>query len=151
MHSTLRASAPPGRYKVALSRDEDKPVDTRDTLEVDGPMVVKGKYRDFSGVRVAGGITTALGPLMGLWLAARSEKRCEPDEYSEYDLCTDAHPYVGHGLLLFAGSLATGIVLVTRRDKATLTVNPGVAQRRQPNQKAGMNEALEGLTVSGKF
>ena len=142
---------PPGRYQVAFAKDEGRPIDARRTVRIDGPTTVKGKYRDFAATRFLGGVITLGAPVLGVSVMAYSEKRCGPDPYDDADICTEEHPYVGPGLLLFAGSLAAGIVLLTRRDKTALTISPGVARSAHSKERAAISADVTGLTVSGTF
>jgi len=136
---------------VALAKDDRKPIDAGRTVKVDGPTTIQGKYRDFAATRFLGGVITLGAPVLGLSVMMYSEKNCGPDEYSDSDVCTEEHPYVGPGLLLFAGSLAGGIVLLTRRDKTVLTISSGVVGSAQPKEKAATVDELTGLTISGTF
>lgn len=141
-----------GAYQVALSKGDGELVFVRESIEVNRAMVVEARYQDFSLVRVAGYIVAFGGPAAGVGLIAHTVKRCEYDSAAGRELCEDAHPYVLHGLALGILSISLGTVMAGYSDRASLTINPGVAQAAARANGVGREgPALGGLTVSGTF
>jgi len=144
---------PMGHYQVALGTDDDQPV-AGEVLEIDGPTSFEGEYRDRMWLRIAGIATTVVGPVAGVAMMGVSERSCKYEgegyDYSDRE-CSTSYPLLAPGFLVFAGSIASGIVMMTRRDKAEFSVSPGVAQASQSAEPAALSDGLKGLTVSGSF
>jgi hypothetical protein len=136
------ARLPPGAHALALSHDDGSPRDA-DTVVAGGYTTMTGAYES-RGLLRAGGLALGLTSLLlGAYLLATS---VQPIACPHNVNCADAGPDPAHILpafgLLVAG-VPIGIVLLTKRDRATISVAPGASTTAQPT--------WQGLSVRATF
>lgn len=142
-----------GYYELALSKDGESPVPVAESVNVDGPTTIEGKYHDRTGIRAAGWVIAFGGSLLGTWYSLKPEEQCDDFDSSgdSEPYCYDTYPHVIPGMLVIGGSVLAGILMIRVKDKTEVSLTPGVAGL-SPRQLVGLEmDQLRGLTVEGRF
>ncbi len=112
----------PGEYEMALSQlDSSRAMEARDRVRITGSENLEATYKSRAGTRAAGAVILILGTLGGVTLIATAESDCSGGS------CGADTSQVAIGGLLAAGSLAAGIVMLTRNDVTEIDVVPATA------------------------
>jgi hypothetical protein len=121
-------SLAPGRYRFALARALQRPVNVPGTFHLEGPDVLEARYDSALGKRVAGGIVLGAGIPAGLAMFVGGLKTYAAlDEICDLEgNCHDekldggARASIAIGAVIMVASAAVGGWLATRKDQAHL-------------------------------
>lgn len=141
------AQLPVGSYTLGLSRG-DRGVVEADPVTIRGPSTLEATYRSRQGTRTGGWFVVLGGGVIGALLIATSSTSRSA---CVSGFCTEVSEIDTTKLLLgfttIAAATAIGVVMITRRDIATISVSPGIAGVAREGRVAG----LEGLTLRATF
>jgi hypothetical protein len=122
------AALPEGTFEMALSRPGEGPRRVSDPVAVPGAGTLEGEMVSRSALRAFGWVLIVASPIAGYFIFASAfEEKCETSDFSGGQICTTevSTGPLYLGLAVFAGGLATGIVLATRKDVAEIRFVPG--------------------------
>lgn len=104
-------SLPAGKYKLALSKSGNLPIETDEAVEVTQPSVLVGKVESKKHIRTAGWIILGAGNALGLGLMGAAA-----DDLDEGLLLA--------GTTIALSSTVLALILILVKDDATIDVNP---------------------------
>jgi hypothetical protein len=118
------ASLPAGTYHLALSRRGGRPVEAG-PVRVEGPTELYGDYRRRSGIRAGGWVLMIAGAVGGsvMIAAGASGLSCVREPGCDIDGGSQA-AVLSAGIVLVVASLVTGMIMATRKARATVGVVP---------------------------
>jgi hypothetical protein len=107
----------PGEYEMALSElDSNEPMEASDRVRIEGGENIEATYESRASIRAAGVTILLLGSLAGGAIIATAEKERQ-----------SSSAQVTIGALIVGGSLAGGIVMLTRSDIVEIDIVPSSA------------------------
>ena len=132
-----------GEYRLGLSVDAGSPVPAG-KLTLANSATITASYQSRQLDRVAGFALTATSAILGPYLLATSFRKSVPcpAESKCADTTIDEARFVSAFGLIVVG-LPVGIILLARRDRATVSLGPGVG--------GGLRPVWEGMSVKATF
>ncbi len=121
----------PGTYDLALSHGGGRPVLANRVVIGDDSATLYGTYTSRSGLRLGGVIGGTVGLAVGLGLTVAAT--AAPNMTCETCSSNTNLPELAVGAALASASLFVGVILVTRRDVATLRISPGMESLDAPS------------------
>ena len=138
----------PDAYRLALAKGGRPPVPVSEPVVVSGPSTLRAHYTDRSGMRIAGGLTAFAGAIGGAVMIVAARRREEVCNTTGpcFSRVTLNGPLMGGALIVLIVAMTTGLVLMSQRDEATITVEPltlgsGVPSREAPSARLGATQA----------
>lgn len=143
------AKLPRGHYAFALGRGDEEPRPAA-RLNLAGSGGLAGTYTSMNGYRI-GGAAVLIGGLSlatYLLLSANNDVPCDPSNPCATSRAGGTSLLLG--IATAAASLGIGGWMLSRRDKVTLSIVPGVAQAVARGEGASTS-GWSGLTVRARF
>jgi hypothetical protein len=143
----------PGSYEMALSEIESsEPVEARERVRIESGANLEATYESREGVRLAGIFLMLGGGATGAVVAATADQKCVGGE------CQADSTQVAIGVLIAAGCLAGGIVMMTRSDVVQIELVPSSAGALPARgalagiaDSSGSWGTLPGLGIAARF
>jgi hypothetical protein len=140
-----------GSHKFAISRPDGKEAVSEMPVTIQGPSTVHGEYRSRSGLRTGGVLLVVLG---GGLITAAPFIACDSGSAAS---CRRLDMGKLAALTVLGGlGVVVGVVMITKHDKAVITVEPGVTARSPTwsnvvADRSGVGMTPMGLTTTLEF